>query len=51
MRHLFGTDGIRGIAGQYPLVEKIIYRIPFEMKRVMRVERLALANTPPRPRK
>ena len=44
MRHLFGTDGIRGIAGQYPLVEKIIYRIPFEMKRVMPVEKIVLGN-------
>ena len=36
MRKLFGTDGIRGVAGQYPLDKKTVYAIGLALAHSLR---------------
>ena len=45
MKQLFGTDGIRGVAGQFPLDEKTVGILGFSLVRRMREK---LGRDPPR---
>jgi phosphomannomutase len=39
MRKLFGTDGIRGVAGQFPLDKKTVYAIGLAVAHSLRKQR------------
>ncbi len=44
MKRLFGTDGIRGITGQYPLTEEIIFYLGKAISETLNIKKVLVAD-------